>query len=139
MRMLNVARNNLSMSIPSGLGALSNLLELDLSDNQFTGFIPEELGFTTDQLRKLSLNGNLLSGPVPTTFENLGGIRALFLQSNNIRGTMPSSACELFNVTLPSIYIDCEEINCPCCNFCCIDEIGCDCRYMNTVDEWMCF
>ena len=58
-------------SIPSGIGNLSNLGTLVLSNNDLTGPVPSELGQLAN-LRWLELSDNEnLSGPLPLSFQNL--------------------------------------------------------------------
>ena len=56
--------NQLSGSIPSGLGDLSSLEWLYLHNNQMTGSIPSELG-NLSNLRALFLRNNQLTGCIP--------------------------------------------------------------------------
>ena len=71
-------------TIPTWLGALSNLNYLYLDNNQFTGAVPAELGQLT-YLRLLTLNSNQLGGPLPaqlTNLTNLWGNQGLDLRWN---------------------------------------------------------
>lgn len=53
----------LTGTIPDELGLLPHLTELDLSDNELTGFLPSGLRFAP--LTKLDVSGNKLKGIVP--------------------------------------------------------------------------
>jgi Leucine-rich repeat (LRR) protein len=137
---LSVASNDLSGPIPSQLGELLMLRDrLDLSSNQFSGMIPTELGLINNRLRRLLLQSNLLSGSVPTEFDQLTRLSLLQLDSNQLTGEMPPEVCTVFNRTKPAVFIDCEEVFCPCCNFCCKDGEECVCRYLGTDMEFLCF
>ncbi|PKI31494.1 hypothetical protein CRG98_048115, partial [Punica granatum] len=61
---LNFSHNNLTSSIPSSVGNLTNLEWLDLSSNKLNGDIPGELA-DVSSLTTLNLSNNLLSGPIP--------------------------------------------------------------------------
>ena len=67
---MDLSANNLSGPIPSELGNLTALEELDLGPNDLSGPIPSELGNLT-ALRYLYLYGNALSGPIPPWLGNL--------------------------------------------------------------------
>merc|ERR1711953_125602 len=56
--------NELTGSIPAEIGALINLLFLDLSSNKLTGSIPVEIGALVN-LQRFGLISNQLSGLVP--------------------------------------------------------------------------
>merc|ERR1712083_506131 len=60
---INLSGMGLQGSIPSDIGFLRFLSELDLSDNQITGFIPSDLVWPP--IIKLDLSGNLLRAIVP--------------------------------------------------------------------------
>ncbi|XP_050388124.1 receptor-like protein kinase HSL1 [Argentina anserina] len=68
LNVLNLSRNHLSGPIPEKLGALQSLTALDLSENQFSGQIPNQLGILRPNT--LNLSSNLLTGEIPTSFEN---------------------------------------------------------------------
>jgi Leucine-rich repeat (LRR) protein len=80
---------------------LRNLRHLDVSDNEFTGLIPSELG-TLSRLRLLFLGDNDYSiGTLPTSFQNLTQLEDLSLRNSHLNGTFDVSY-------LPSslIYLD---------------------------------
>ena len=61
---LELQQNALSGAIPSTLGNLTHLEDLNLTGNALSGAIPSTLGNLT-HLKHLSLTGNALSGPIP--------------------------------------------------------------------------
>ncbi|KAH8479338.1 hypothetical protein H0E87_031666 [Populus deltoides] len=57
-----------NMTIPEKFGFLTDLVKLDLSDNQFSGKIPPQLGHL--RLVFLNLSSNNLMGKIPTEYED---------------------------------------------------------------------
>lgn len=92
---LTLVGNYIGGTIPSSLGSLSNIVWLDLTYNQLTGSIPSSLS-TLANLDLLSLSANNLSGSIPAEFGNFTKITELDLSFNALTGSIPSS---LGNVT----------------------------------------
>ncbi|XP_059073169.1 receptor-like protein 34 [Cryptomeria japonica] len=80
---------------------------LDLSNNNFSGDIPQEIGFLIG-LRILNLSMNQLHGKIPTSFGNLVQLESLDLSDNNLIGNIPN---ELQSLTFLSY------LNISCNNF----------------------
>ena len=89
--------NQLTGSIPSELGNLTDLTILDLYGNQLSGPIPSELGSLTD-LIYLYLGSNQLSGQIPVELGNLGDLQKLVLARNQLSGEMPAELGNLGNL-----------------------------------------
>ena len=81
-------RHGLFGQLPSELGDLAALEELDLSYNQLSGELPPELGHLTN-LESLSLYENQLSGPLPPELGDLGALANLHLADNQLSGPLP--------------------------------------------------
>ena len=86
--------NNLSGTIPAGLGQLTSLQYLDLDTNKLTGTIPSELGQLTN-LEYLYLNGNQLTGTIPAELGQLTNLWLLYLSDNQLTGTIPDELIQL--------------------------------------------
>ncbi|CAH8359388.1 unnamed protein product [Eruca vesicaria subsp. sativa] len=82
---------------------LRYIFGLDLSNNELSGPIPEELGHL-ERARSLNLSHNSLVGSIPESFSNLKDIESLDLSFNNLHGPVPIPLTELnslavFNVS----------------------------------------
>ena len=86
---IDLESNHLSGSIPTELGTLTNLEDLNLYGNNLTGIIPAELG-NLSKLWSLDLGGNQLSGSIPAEVGNLGMLERLWLGANLLSGTIPA-------------------------------------------------
>ncbi len=89
--------NQLSGGIPSALGSLTNLGNLRLDGNQLTGEIPSELGSLTN-LTHLRLDGNQLSGGIPSELGSLTNLVHLRLDGNELSGEIPSELGRLMKL-----------------------------------------
>ncbi|XP_062005970.1 probable LRR receptor-like serine/threonine-protein kinase At3g47570 isoform X3 [Rosa rugosa] len=95
---LNLGGNQLSEPIPSSIGRLHNLQCLCVSGNTLQGYIPDEL-CQLEKLSILNLGGNQLSGSVPSCLGNLtASLRYLFLWSNLLNSTIPSTLWGLTDI-----------------------------------------
>ncbi|MFQ6625356.1 hypothetical protein Gotur_006074 [Gossypium turneri] len=69
-------------------------ISMDLSNNQFFGEIPEDIGRLIT-LQMLNLSHNNFTGPIPTSFGNLVALESLDLSSNKFSGGIPSQMTNL--------------------------------------------
>ena len=70
---------------------------LSLDGNQLSGSIPSELGNLAN-LERLSLSRNSLSGPIPPGLLNLTELKELYLHTNQLSGSIPSELGNLANL-----------------------------------------
>ncbi|RID66913.1 hypothetical protein BRARA_D02023 [Brassica rapa] len=61
---------------------------IDFSGNNFSGQIPESIGFLT-ALIALNLSNNSFTGHIPMSFANLTGLESLDLSQNKLSGEIP--------------------------------------------------
>jgi Leucine-rich repeat (LRR) protein len=87
---LDLHSDNLSGTIPSSIGDLTNLTYLDLENNQLSGSIPSSIG-NLPNLLTLDFNENNLTGSIPSSIGDLSELRNLFLEDNELLGTIPPS------------------------------------------------
>ncbi|MEE3195875.1 MAG: leucine-rich repeat domain-containing protein, partial [Candidatus Neomarinimicrobiota bacterium] len=71
-----------------------NLTYLNLGNNQLTGSIPSEIGNLTN-LTSLSLMINQLTGSIPPEIGNLTNLTGLGLHDNQLTGDIPNIICDL--------------------------------------------
>ena len=87
MQQLSLWGNQLSGSIPTTLGNLTNLTTLSISVNNFDGPIPDLSRLTS--LQYLYLQNNQLSGEIPATLNSITTLLQLSLSNNQLSGTIP--------------------------------------------------
>ncbi|KAH7532621.1 hypothetical protein FEM48_Zijuj04G0041100 [Ziziphus jujuba var. spinosa] len=83
---LYLSANNLTGRISS---RLTNLIELDLSDNKISGILSPQFTQLT-QLEHLNLSSNRLSGPLPPEIGLLSQLLVLDLSRNNFTESIPT-------------------------------------------------
>ena len=96
---LQLINENLYGEIPPEIGNLSNLKVLQLNSNNLTGNIPSEIGNLTN-LTRLTLAFNQLTGEIPSEIGNLTNLTSLTLFSNQLTGEIPSEIGNLVNLDL---------------------------------------
>ncbi|XP_044508939.1 leucine-rich repeat receptor protein kinase HPCA1-like [Mangifera indica] len=85
----HLEKNHLSGSIPPQLFSSDMaLFNIFLDGNQLTGTIPSTLGLV-HTLKVLQLDGNALTGQVPSSLNNLTSLNKLNLANNNLTGPFP--------------------------------------------------
>ena len=87
----------LNGEVPSGVGRLSGLEVLSLSENSLSGAIPDELGSLAN-LRELSVDGNQLTGEIPAELGGLANLETLALSDNQLSGAIPVELGDLANL-----------------------------------------
>ncbi|KAL4191623.1 hypothetical protein AMTRI_Chr07g81510 [Amborella trichopoda] len=80
----------LTMNTTMTYAKLPNLGSVDLSNNQFSGCIPENIGEVMPKLMVLALYNNNISGTIPTSIGDMISLYALDLFRNKIMGSIPT-------------------------------------------------
>ncbi|CAH9126804.1 unnamed protein product [Cuscuta epithymum] len=105
IKIIDLSNNHIGGAIPSKLPL--TLEKLFLSDNNFTGNIPDSLS-SLPNLLAMSLNNNHLSGKIPDSFEGLVHLVNLDLFSNNLSGRLPPS---LRNLSLMTLHLQNNQLS----------------------------
>jgi Leucine-rich repeat (LRR) protein len=98
-----LSRSDVSGTIPTEFGLLTNLQNLELSVNPFFDqgtTIPSEIGSLT-KLEILYFSGSSISGTVPSELSNLRRLKHLSLSETFLVGEIPQGICDI--ETLESI------------------------------------
>uniref|UniRef100_A0A1J3K1S0 Receptor-like protein 12 n=1 Tax=Noccaea caerulescens TaxID=107243 RepID=A0A1J3K1S0_NOCCA len=88
---LGLNSNSLKGPFPNWICELSSLHILDLSDNRFSGLIPQCFGNSTITLQDLFLRDNNFTGIHPDVFVNATNLRALDISYNKLEGKLVRS------------------------------------------------
>ena len=89
MMSIDLSSNNLTGKIPEEIITLNVLVNLNLSWNHFIGAVPNKIG-EMQSLESLDLSRNNISGEIPATLSNLTFLSYLDLSYNNFTGRIPS-------------------------------------------------
>uniref|UniRef100_A0A453NCW3 non-specific serine/threonine protein kinase n=1 Tax=Aegilops tauschii subsp. strangulata TaxID=200361 RepID=A0A453NCW3_AEGTS len=87
--MLNLSNNNFTGLIPEQIGQLKVLALLDLSFNKLSGQIPQSICNLT-KLQLLDLSSNNLTGAIPAELNSLNFLSAFNISNNDLEGPIPS-------------------------------------------------
>ncbi|KAE8704392.1 hypothetical protein F3Y22_tig00110457pilonHSYRG00080 [Hibiscus syriacus] len=93
---IELAGNELTGMIPATFGALKELQSDYLMENMFVGSIPSELS----NLAYLNLTSNKLSGPIPSCLGNLSSLRNLLVGSNMFSSSISSTLTRLTDLLI---------------------------------------
>ncbi|XP_058076102.1 receptor-like protein EIX2 [Magnolia sinica] len=105
---MDLSSNNLSGEIPEELSSLLGLRVLNLSRNHLTGKIPDKIGKLA-LLESLDFSKNQLSGTIPPSMSSLTFLSYLNLSNNNLSGKIPSGN-QLQTLQDPSIYMSNNDL-----------------------------
>ncbi|KAG6683271.1 hypothetical protein I3842_12G004300 [Carya illinoinensis] len=98
-RTIKLRNNNLSGTIPTEIGCLKRLRNLDLSHNKLKGTIPTQISELTD-LEYLDLSANHLYGEIPVSLISLHFLRVFSIANNNLHGAIPvGTQLQTFNAS----------------------------------------
>ena len=87
-------KNLCAGQIPEKINMLSNVIYIDLSDNEIGGYLPSEL-FELPQLEHLFLNNNRIEGTLASDIAQLYKLKTLDLSGNQLTGFLPSELSSL--------------------------------------------
>ncbi|CAI0390534.1 unnamed protein product [Linum tenue] len=86
---LDLSSNELSGPIPDNIASIVNFVtSLDLSGNKLSGSIPANLSFCS-YLNELKLDHNQLTGQIPGEIGNLNRLRMFSVANNQLSGPVP--------------------------------------------------
>ncbi|CAN6202201.1 unnamed protein product [Urochloa humidicola] len=88
LRSVSFAGNNFSGPLPA-FHQLKALKSMYLSDNRFSGAIPDGFFGNLGHLKKLWLDGNRLDGPIPASITQATSLLELHLDGNALTGELP--------------------------------------------------
>lgn len=99
LRELDLSGNELTGTIPQEIGTLSHLTRLDLSRNRLIGVPPPELR-NLWQLHYLRLDDNEFSGPIPEFLGGMSSLKWIDLADNRFTGSIPQALRRLSSLRL---------------------------------------
>ncbi|KAF8104053.1 hypothetical protein N665_0181s0074 [Sinapis alba] len=88
MHGLDLSSNELSGSIPDEIGDLLNIRSLNLSSNRLTGSIPDSIS-KLKRLESLDVSNNKLSGSIPPLLADLNSLGYFDVSFNSLSGEIP--------------------------------------------------
>ncbi|EUC46721.1 hypothetical protein COCMIDRAFT_92165 [Bipolaris oryzae ATCC 44560] len=88
---VDISENQFSGFFPKNILSNSGLLYLDVGNNQFTGLLPSNLMSSLPDLEVLMVRVNRFSGFIPDMFANAKHLRAASFLENQFVGSIPAS------------------------------------------------
>ncbi|CAJ2653686.1 unnamed protein product [Trifolium pratense] len=88
LRSIDLSSNQLTGDIPEEIGNLIELVSLNLSSNNLSGEITSKIGRLTS-LDSLDLSRNYFFGPIPPSLAQIDRLAMLNLSYNNLSGRIP--------------------------------------------------
>jgi len=94
LKTLDLSKNKLTGSIPSGIANLTKLTDLYLAENQLSGILPVNIG-NLKELIILTLNDNQLTGNLPESLGSCSKLNRFNVYNNQYSGEIPASLSNL--------------------------------------------
>jgi Leucine-rich repeat (LRR) protein len=89
VNVVDLSDQNLTGTLPQELESLTNLHLLALRNNSIFGTIPDRLFEALDQLIWIDLSGNQLEGTIPQSVGTFPLLENLYLDNNRLQGQVP--------------------------------------------------
>ncbi|KAM0002394.1 putative non-specific serine/threonine protein kinase [Helianthus debilis subsp. tardiflorus] len=89
--------NQFSGLVPQTLFNQSSIRRIQLSFNSFSGTLPDDMCDQLVKLRLFFISGNKFTGPIPSSINKCRQLRYLSMSTNNFNGSIPR---EIGNLTL---------------------------------------
>ncbi|KAG2303139.1 hypothetical protein Bca52824_031790 [Brassica carinata] len=96
---LDLADNNFYGLIPSSISSLISLQTLTLRSNSFSGSLPESLT-RLNSVESIDISHNSLTGSLPKSLHSLSNLRQLDLSYNKLTGSIPKLPQSLIDLAL---------------------------------------
>ncbi|GFS45546.1 ras-related small GTP-binding family protein [Actinidia rufa] len=109
LQRLILAQNHLGigeaddLSFLTSLTNTSNMIHLNLADNDFGGMLPDTISNLSINLHYLNLQRNKIVGSIPTGIGNLVNLQALRLLGNHFTSTIPADLGKLDKLQILSL------------------------------------
>ncbi|OIT20282.1 putative leucine-rich repeat receptor-like protein kinase [Nicotiana attenuata] len=103
LEVVRLDRNSLDGSIPSTLNNLTRTSELFLSNNEFTGPLPDLAGMNALNYLDMS-NNTFSSADFPLWFSTLQSLTTLVMENTQLQGEIPATLFNLFQLQTVILY-----------------------------------
>jgi len=114
-------KDNYFTQIPRGINNLTKLRKLKLKNNLFGGDLDTTGIFDITTLTWLDVSHNQFTGTIPENINELKDMTHLYFSYNQLRETIPESICEL--ISLNQVYFNSNQF-CPPYPECIISQVG---------------
>ncbi|KAG5564259.1 hypothetical protein RHGRI_000455 [Rhododendron griersonianum] len=99
LRLLDLSENNITGAVPSCFSS-SPINNIRLSKNRLDGPLPMAFKNYSTNLMELDLSYNQFSGSIPTWIGSFSNLSVLLLQNNSFEGNIPKELCNLSSLTM---------------------------------------